>query len=83
VSLTIETTGSDQDALRQSILKAAFEGHLVPQNPTDEPASALLARLHDRAVAAPVDSRGVRRRVQQPVLPGLTGDAAHGQRSRA
>ncbi len=30
---------------RQSILKAAFEGRLVPQDPADEPASALLARL--------------------------------------
>lgn len=32
-------------ALRQSILKKAFSGQLVPQNPADEPASALLARL--------------------------------------
>jgi type I restriction enzyme, S subunit len=30
---------------RQSILKAAFEGRLVPRDPADEPASALLARL--------------------------------------
>ena len=33
------------EALRQSIMKKAFTGHLVPQDPTDEPASALLARL--------------------------------------
>lgn len=32
-------------ALRQSILKKAFTGQLVPQNPTDEPASALLERI--------------------------------------
>ncbi len=31
--------------LRQSILKRAFEGKLVPQDPDDELASALLARI--------------------------------------
>jgi type I restriction enzyme, S subunit len=32
--------------LRQSILRAAFEGRLVPQDPSDEPASVLLDRIH-------------------------------------
>lgn len=31
--------------LRQAILKRAFEGKLVPQDPTDEPAAALVERL--------------------------------------
>jgi type I restriction enzyme S subunit len=31
--------------LRQSILKQAFEGKLVPQDPTDEPAGVLIERL--------------------------------------
>ena len=33
------------EALRQSILKKAFTGQLVPQDPTDEPVSALLSRI--------------------------------------
>ena len=33
------------EALRQSILKKAFAGELVPQDPADEPAAALLARI--------------------------------------
>lgn len=32
-------------ALRQSILKSAFEGELVPQDPDDEPAAVLLERI--------------------------------------
>ncbi len=37
--------------LRQAILKAAFEGRLVPQNAEDEPASELLARIQAEADA--------------------------------
>ncbi len=33
------------EALRQSILKKAFSGQLVPQDPNDEPASVLLDRI--------------------------------------
>jgi len=33
------------DALRQSILKKAFAGQLVPQDPSDEPAAVLLERI--------------------------------------
>ena len=33
------------ETLRQSILKKAFSGQLVPQDPSDEPANELLARI--------------------------------------
>lgn len=42
---TITTALRQAEALRQSILKKAFSGQLVPQDPNDEPASALLARI--------------------------------------
>jgi type I restriction enzyme S subunit len=38
--------------LRQCILKRAFEGRLVPQDPTDEPAEKLLARIRQERAAA-------------------------------
>lgn len=40
-------------AQRKNLLKAAFSGQLVPQDPDDEPASALLKRIRvERATAA-------------------------------
>lgn len=40
-------------ALRQSVLKAAFDGRLVPQDSTDEPASVLLERIRAERASAP------------------------------
>ena len=41
----IDTNLARAEALRQSILNRAFSGQLVPQDSTDEPAIALLARI--------------------------------------
>ena len=52
--------------LRQSILKRAFEGKLVPQDPADEPAEELLARIRgeDETQLSSTGSKGKRRRTR-------------------
>jgi type I restriction enzyme S subunit len=57
---TITTALQQAEALRQSILKKAFSGQLVPQDPSDEPASVLLERI--RVEKAQADIQPVRRR---------------------
>lgn len=46
------------DHLTQSILAKAFRGELVPQNPSDEPASLLLEGIKAQRAAAPKAKRG-------------------------
>lgn len=48
------------DRLTQSILAKAFRGELVPQDPNDEPASALLERIKAQRAALPKAKRGRR-----------------------
>lgn len=47
----IETALHQSTAQRQNILRAAFAGQLVPQDPDDEPASVLLERIRAERVA--------------------------------
>lgn len=46
------------DALTQSLLAKAFHGELVPQDPNDELASALLDRIRAQRAGAPKSRRG-------------------------
>jgi type I restriction enzyme S subunit len=54
----LDAEAADAARLKQSILKAAFEGRLVPQDPADEPASAILAKLNVTPSTADRPRRG-------------------------
>jgi type I restriction enzyme S subunit len=54
----LDAEAADAARLRQSILKAAFAGRLVAQDPKDEPASVLLARLSNSSSPAAKRGRG-------------------------
>ena len=69
---TVEASLRRVGRLRQSILKQAFSGQLVPQDPSDEPASALLERIRaERAATQAVAStrRQPRRRRRAQSAP--------------
>ncbi len=71
----VEASLQRAERLRKSILKRAFSGQLVPQDPDDEPASVLLERIRaqreaEQAAASAAKKPPARRRrskKQQPV----------------
>jgi type I restriction enzyme, S subunit len=52
------------NAQRQNILRAAFAGQLVPQDPNDEPASVLLERIRAERAAARKNGKTTTRRTR-------------------
>jgi type I restriction enzyme S subunit len=62
---SVKTNTTRIERLRQSVLTSAFTGQLVPQDPTDEPASALLERIRaKRGATGP--QRPARRSRKEP-----------------
>jgi type I restriction enzyme, S subunit len=59
LNISIEENLQKAEALRQSILKKAFSGQLVPQDLNDEPTSILLERIRAerKAAAKPIRDR--------------------------
>jgi restriction endonuclease S subunit len=51
IEQTVDEALQKAESLRQSILKKAFEGKLVPQDPEDEPAEELLKRIKEQTHA--------------------------------
>lgn len=58
LEVIIDIEISRSEILRQSILKKAFSGQLVPQDPNDEPGSVLLERIRaEKANTAPAKAK--------------------------
>jgi type I restriction enzyme, S subunit len=65
------------ERLRQSILKRAFEGKLVPQDPNDEPASVLLERIRaERQVEQKAMAKAICKPSQKSKRPQRVGAQA-------
>ena len=76
----VEASVQRAERLRQSILKRAFAGELVPQDPDDEPASVLLERIRAQReaeqAASATKKRPARRRRATPKAQQLTLEEA-------
>lgn len=61
---TLTTALQQAEALRQSILKKAFSGQLVEQDPNDEPASILLERIQAEKAALLTQVKAVTQKIK-------------------
>ena len=68
VEKVAEQSPKQSERLRQSILKTAFEGKLIPQDPTDEPAEKLLERIKAEKANRESETKGRRKKSNQMEL---------------
>ncbi|MEW6381208.1 MAG: hypothetical protein AB1611_16600 [bacterium] len=68
IEANIEEALQKAEALRQVILKKAFEGKLVPQDPNDEPASVLLERIRAEKARREVEKNNSNNRKKEKAL---------------
>ena len=59
----IDTAIARCDTIRQAILKKAFSGELVDQDPNDEPAAALLKRIKAEKASRKPRAKARQRRI--------------------
>ncbi|MER7271069.1 restriction endonuclease subunit S [Micromonospora sp. WMMD712] len=77
LSSSIQNVANQAEGLKNALMSRAFNGQLVPQDPDDEPASELLARIKaERAATIPKQRTRSRRTPKELPAPAtrVTGD---------
>lgn len=67
------------ERLRQAVLKQAFEGELVPQDPNDESASVLLERIREERARKTEEEKAKRKPVRKKMAKTKRGSSKRGQ----
>jgi type I restriction enzyme, S subunit len=78
---TIEEELQRSEAVRQAILKKAFSGRLVAQDPNDEPASVLLERIRAEKEAQKTEGKKPKQNEGQPKVFKLASSKAPAMQS--
>jgi type I restriction enzyme S subunit len=68
------TTEQSIEQLKQTILQLAVMGKLVPQNPSDKPASVLLEKIAEEKAQLIADKNVTSKRQKQKPLPAITDE---------